>query len=69
MIKFENVTKIYPGNSENANPTTVLYEVSFEIKESEFVSIVGKSGAGKTTMLRMILGLETPTSGAVYFRG
>ena len=42
MIKFENVTKIYPGNSENANPTTVLYEVSFEIKEREFKRKEGK---------------------------
>lgn len=69
MIRFEKVTKIYPATSENTNSTTVLEDVSFEITESEFVSIVGKSGAGKTTMLRLILGLETPTSGAVYFQG
>lgn len=69
MIKFENVTKIYPATTEDGEPTTVLDQVSFEIKESEFVSIVGKSGAGKTTMLRLILGLETPTSGVVYFQG
>ncbi len=62
MIKFENVTKIYPDN------TLVLENVSFEVKEGEFVSIVGKSGAGKTTLVRLILGLETPTSGEVYFK-
>ncbi len=61
MIKFENVTKIYPPN------VTVLDDVSFEIAEGEFVSIVGKSGAGKTTLIRMILGLETPTYGKVFF--
>jgi cell division transport system ATP-binding protein len=44
-----------------------LQDVSFEIKEGEFVSIVGKSGAGKTTLVRLILGLETPTSGEIYF--
>jgi cell division transport system ATP-binding protein len=63
MIKFENVSKIYPDG------TIVLQEVSFEIKEGEFVSIVGKSGAGKTTLVRLILGLEIPTSGEVYFNG
>ncbi len=63
MIKFENVTKIYPPNN------VVLQDISFEIKESEFVSIVGKSGAGKTTLLRLILGLEVPTYGNVYVDG
>lgn len=63
MIKFSNVTKIYPDG------TVVLQDVSFEIKEGEFVSVVGKSGAGKTTLVRLILGLETPTSGEVYFKG
>jgi cell division transport system ATP-binding protein len=63
MIKFDNVTKIYqPG-------TIVLQNVSFEIKEGEFVSIVGKSGAGKTTLVHLILGLETPTYGEIYFDG
>ena len=65
MIRFNNVTKIY--QDQKGNSTTVLQDVSFEIKEGEFVSIVGKSGAGKTTLVRLILGLETPTSGEVYF--
>ncbi len=63
MIKFQNVTKIYPDE------TVVLQDVSFEIKEGEFVCIVGKSGAGKTTLVRLILGLEAPTSGQVFFQG
>jgi cell division transport system ATP-binding protein len=61
MIKFQDVTKVYKDD------TTVLEDISFEIKEGEFVSFVGKSGAGKTTLIRMILGLETPTSGDVFF--
>ena len=71
MIKFNNVTKIYPAahGAPQGTPTVVLQNVSFEIKEGEFVSIVGKSGAGKTTLARLILGLEVPTSGEVYFEG
>ena len=63
MIKFQNITKIYPDE------TVVLQDVSFEVEEGEFVSIVGKSGAGKTTLVRLILGLESPTSGNVFFQG
>lgn len=63
MIKFENVTKIYEPD------VVVLQDISFEVKEGEFVSIVGKSGAGKTTVIRLILGLELPTSGNIFFDG
>ncbi len=68
MIKFNNVTKIYPANFTDGSVASVLQDVSFEIKEGEFVSIIGKSGAGKTTLTRLILGLEEPTSGEVYFK-
>ena len=64
MIKFDKVTEIYTSDNNG-----VLYDVSFEIKEGEFVSVVGKSGAGKTTLVKLILGLEEPTSGDVYFKG
>jgi len=63
MIKFEKVTKIYPPGA------VVLQDISFEVKKGEFVSIVGKSGSGKTTVTKLILGLERPTSGKVFFGG
>ena len=61
MIKFQNVTKTYPSN------TIALENVSFEVKEGEFASIVGKSGAGKTTLVRLLLALEKPTLGEIFF--
>ena len=62
MIKFQNVTKIYPPD------TVALNDVSFEIKEKEFISIAGRSGTGKTTLLKLILAEETPTRGRIFFQ-
>ncbi len=63
MITFDNITKIYPPR------TVALRKVSFAIKSQEFISIVGKSGAGKTTLIKLLLREESPTSGRVFFEG
>ncbi len=47
----------------------VLQDVTIHAKPGEFVAIVGESGAGKSTVFRLALGLETPSSGAVYYDG
>jgi cell division transport system ATP-binding protein len=60
MIEFEGVSKIYD------NKSAALEDVSFVIEDGEFVSLVGHSGAGKTTITRLILGEERPTSGTIY---
>ncbi|PIR98700.1 MAG: cell division ATP-binding protein FtsE [Candidatus Colwellbacteria bacterium CG10_big_fil_rev_8_21_14_0_10_41_28] len=62
MISFENVTKEY-GNGEY----TALADIDFKIEPKEFVSIVGKSGAGKTTLIRLLMGEEKPSTGRVVF--
>ncbi|HEY0220632.1 MAG TPA: cell division ATP-binding protein FtsE [Candidatus Paceibacterota bacterium] len=61
MIHFDKVSKVYPDNS------VALEEISFSIEPKEFVSVVGHSGAGKTTLIKMILGEEKPTEGRVLF--
>lgn len=61
MIKFDNVTKKYKDDY------TALDGVNLEIKEGEFVSIVGQSGAGKSTFLKLIYAEEKPTEGTVFF--
>lgn len=61
MIYFDDVTKIYGDNSR------ALDHVTLSIEPKEFVSIVGHAGAGKTTILKMILAEETPTTGGVFF--
>ena len=58
MIKLEKVSKFYSKNK-------VLDEVSLFIKSGEFVSIVGQSGAGKTTVVRLLIGEERADSGKV----
>ncbi len=61
MIYYDRVSKIYADNS------TALEDVSFSIEPGEFVSIVGHSGAGKTTLVKMLLAEEKPSSGSVFF--
>ena len=67
MIKLNEVTKIYPLGK--AEPVTAVRGVSLEIKQGEFMIIVGRSGSGKTTLLNLAAGLTRPTSGEVMLEG
>ena len=58
MITIKNVNKTY-------NNLTALHNVSLDIKQGEFIALVGMSGGGKSTLLRLIAGLEQPTNGSV----
>ena len=62
IIQAEHITKSF-------GEKTVLNDVSLNVKRGEFVTILGSSGCGKTTMLRILAGFETPTSGKIRMNG
>ena len=63
LIDYHKVQKIYnSGNDE----VVALEEVSFAVGEGEFVTVVGRSGCGKTTLLKLTAGLLSPTAGTVH---
>ncbi len=61
MLRVQNLTKIYP------NGTQALKDVSFEVKDGEFLVIIGLSGSGKSTLLRCINRLIDPTEGKIFW--
>jgi putative ABC transport system ATP-binding protein len=66
IVETIEVVKSFPvGDGE----ITILKGISFEVKRGEFVSIVGPSGNGKSTLLNMITGIDRPTDGAVVVTG
>jgi len=60
LIYFKNVSKSYNGS-------LILDSVTFSVETGEFVSLVGRSGVGKTTLLKMLIREELPTKGKIYF--
>ncbi len=66
IVQLNNVVKTFPvGDSE----ITILHGISLDINQGEFVSIVGPSGNGKSTLLNMITGIDRPTSGKIIVTG
>lgn len=63
MIHIKNISKIY--NKGNEDEVSALKDVSIEIPQGEFVVIIGTNGSGKSTMLNLLLGTQTPTQGNI----
>ncbi len=61
MLYFDKVSKIYPDKSVSVD------NVSFGVEPKEFVTIVGQSGAGKTTIIKLLTAEQKPTHGSVFF--
>ena len=65
-LSMENISMVF-GEGEAAK--TIINEISFSVSKGEFLCIVGASGCGKTTLLRMLCGLTAPTLGEIAFMG
>jgi nitrate/nitrite transport system ATP-binding protein len=62
FLKIDRVSKVYPSAS---GPVTILDDISLDVREGEFICVIGHSGCGKSTLLNMVSGFNTPTSGQV----
>jgi nitrate/nitrite transport system ATP-binding protein len=66
ILKFDNVSKSF---GEGTQRTDVLKNINLEVAEGEFLVLLGFSGTGKTTLINLMAGLDSPTEGAVTFKG
>lgn len=73
LLKVENLYKYYPIRRPNTltkhDQVKAIDGISFHIEEGETLGLVGESGCGKSTTRKLVLNLEEPTKGAVFFRG
>ncbi|MEM1129857.1 MAG: ABC transporter ATP-binding protein [Pseudomonadota bacterium] len=66
VLEFKNASK---GFGDGTERTEVLKNISLDVEEGEFVAILGFSGTGKTTLINLIAGLQSPDSGEVLYKG
>ena len=70
IFKIVNLVKTYSVKNESSidSDITVIQDVSIEIKKGEMLGIIGKSGCGKTTLLKIMGGMSAPTSGKIFYQ-
>ena len=67
-IVLENLTKKFPSrNKKDASEVVAVSDFTFEFPDGKLIGLLGPSGCGKSTTLHLISGLQTPTSGKIYF--
>jgi NitT/TauT family transport system ATP-binding protein len=68
LIELRHVSKLYLS-PDGGPPVTVLDDINLEVREGEMLALLGQSGSGKSTILRLMAGLTDPTQGVVFSRG
>ena len=68
FLKVKGLEKVFPINNDK-DTLTVFRNINFEVKKGEFVSIIGHSGCGKSTVLNSLAGLDSPSSGEISVLG
>ena len=65
VLSARNLRKVYPGKV----PFTAIDGISFDLKETEILGLLGPNGSGKTTTIQMLLGTLATTSGSIFYFG
>src|ERR1700757_4431822 len=68
LIELRHVSKPYAG-ADGGAPVTVLDDINLGVRDGEMLALLGQSGSGKSTILRLMAGLTEPTQGAVLSHG
>lgn len=68
LLKVENISKTY-GGKKSPKQYMALKKISFEVKEGEFIGVMGASGSGKTTLLNILGSIDKPTTGRYVMNG
>ncbi len=68
-ISVQEISKTFKGRKKGDSENVVLKDVSFDVQEGEFVSLLGPSGCGKTTTLTIIAGFQKPNGGKIVVNG
>ncbi len=66
-VRLENLTKVFPSRDKKGKDVIAVNNFSFEIPDGKLIGLLGPSGCGKSTTLHLLSGLQTPTSGRVFF--